>query len=132
MQAGFDPAKVKVRLNWGSLKVSEINFADMLKAAELGLIRAEEFRKNVIKFGWGLWEKPKVNPLNVSLEVIVGIIYALLGYAVKDKPFNFKKFLRTLRVAIITALGLDVGGITTDIHCTCRTNSHSSMATKTN
>jgi hypothetical protein len=33
--------------------------ADMLKAAELGLIRQEEFRKNAIKFGWQLWEKPQ-------------------------------------------------------------------------
>lgn len=32
--------------------------ADMLKAAELGLIRPEEFRKNATKFGWELWEKP--------------------------------------------------------------------------
>ena len=31
--------------------------ADMLKAAELGLIRQEEFRKNAVKFGWQLWEK---------------------------------------------------------------------------
>jgi hypothetical protein len=31
--------------------------ADMLKAAELGLIRPEEFRKNAAKFGWELWEQ---------------------------------------------------------------------------
>jgi hypothetical protein len=28
----------------------------MLKAAEQGLIRQEEFRKNASKFGWQLWE----------------------------------------------------------------------------
>ena len=61
-------------------------------------------------------EKPKVNPLNVSLGIIAGIIYALLGYAAQDKPFNSKKFLRTLGIAILTALGLDVGGVTTDIY----------------
>lgn len=57
-QAGFNPTEAQVRLNWGSEKTPEIVTADMLKAAELGLIRGEEFRKNVIKFGWELWEKP--------------------------------------------------------------------------
>ena len=56
-QAGFDPAKARVRLNWGSPKAPEIVIADMLKAAELGLIRPEEFRKNVAKYGWELWEE---------------------------------------------------------------------------
>lgn len=57
VQAGFDPVKAKVRLNWGTPEVPEIRLEDMLKAAELGLIRAEEFRKNAIKWGWELWEK---------------------------------------------------------------------------
>ncbi|MEM3626447.1 MAG: hypothetical protein QXZ25_00265 [Candidatus Bathyarchaeia archaeon] len=56
-QAGLDPAKAQVRLNWGTEKAPEIVVADMLKAAELGLIRPEEFRKNAAKFGWELWEK---------------------------------------------------------------------------
>jgi hypothetical protein len=30
--------------------------SDILKAAEQGLIRQEEFRKNAVKFGWQLWE----------------------------------------------------------------------------
>jgi hypothetical protein len=30
----------------------------MLKAAELGLITREEFRKNAVKWGWELWEEP--------------------------------------------------------------------------
>ncbi|MGB9778333.1 MAG: hypothetical protein ACPLW8_02915 [Candidatus Bathyarchaeales archaeon] len=56
-QAGLDPAKAQVRLNWGSPEVPEVVMADMLKAAELGLIRPEEFRKNAAKFGWELWEQ---------------------------------------------------------------------------
>ncbi len=27
-----------------------------MSVVELGLIRAEEFRKNAIKFGWQLWD----------------------------------------------------------------------------
>jgi len=56
-QAGLEAAKAQVRLNWGAEKVPEIVLGDMLKAAELGLIRQEEFRKNAVKFGWQLWEK---------------------------------------------------------------------------
>jgi len=55
-QAGFEPAKAQVRLNWGSPELPEIDIADMLRAAELSLIRPEEFRKNAVKFGWELWE----------------------------------------------------------------------------
>jgi hypothetical protein len=56
-QAGLNPVEAQIRLNWGSEKTPEIVTADMLKAAELGLIRQEEFRKNAVKFGWELWEK---------------------------------------------------------------------------
>jgi hypothetical protein len=59
VQAGFDAAEARVRLNWGVEKAPEIVLADMLKAAELGLIRQEEFRKNAVKFGWQLWDLPK-------------------------------------------------------------------------
>jgi hypothetical protein len=55
-QAGFDENKAEVRLNFGSPKTPELNPADIIKAAELGLIRAEEFRKNAVKFGWELWD----------------------------------------------------------------------------
>jgi hypothetical protein len=65
-QAGFDPAKAQVRLNWGTPEVPEPEMSDMLKAAELGLIRPEEFRKNAAKFGWELWEKPE-QPSRFSL-----------------------------------------------------------------
>jgi hypothetical protein len=56
-EAGFDPAQAHARLNWGTPETPEILVADMLKAAELGLIRPEEFRKNAVKFGWELWDK---------------------------------------------------------------------------
>jgi hypothetical protein len=56
-QAGFNHVEAQIRLNWGSEKMPEIVTADMLKAAELGMIRQEEFRKNAVKFGWELWEK---------------------------------------------------------------------------
>lgn len=56
-QAGLDAAKAKVRLNFGSPETPELVPADLIRAAELGLVRAEEFRKNAIKFGWELWEE---------------------------------------------------------------------------
>ncbi|MEM2107833.1 MAG: hypothetical protein QXL10_00915 [Candidatus Bathyarchaeia archaeon] len=56
--AGFDPVKAAIRLNWGSPEVPEVVMADLLKAAELNLIRPEEFRKNAVKFGWELWDAP--------------------------------------------------------------------------
>jgi hypothetical protein len=56
-QAGFDSAKAKVRLNFGSPETPELTPADLIKAAEVGLIRAEEFRKNAVKFGWELWDE---------------------------------------------------------------------------
>ena len=55
-QAGLDPVKAKVRLNFGSPKTPELMPSDLIKAAELGLIRNEEFRKNAVKFGWELWD----------------------------------------------------------------------------
>jgi hypothetical protein len=56
LQAGFQPAKAKIRLNFGSPEVPDVEIADMVRAAELGLIRGEEFRKNAVRFGWELWE----------------------------------------------------------------------------
>jgi hypothetical protein len=56
-QAGFDAVKAKVRLNFGSPETPELVPADLIRAAELGLVRAEEFRKNAVKFGWELWEE---------------------------------------------------------------------------
>jgi hypothetical protein len=57
-QEGFDPLKVKLRLNWGSPVTPEFVPADLIHAAQLGLIRPEEFRKNAVKFGWELWATP--------------------------------------------------------------------------
>ncbi|MGD6810667.1 MAG: hypothetical protein ACQCN3_13300 [Candidatus Bathyarchaeia archaeon] len=56
-QAGFDAANAKVRLNFGSPETPELVPADLIRATELGLVRAEEFRKNAVKFGWELWEE---------------------------------------------------------------------------
>jgi hypothetical protein len=60
-QAGFDAAKAKVRLNFGSPETPELVPADLIRAAELGLVRAEEFRKNAVKFGWELWDTKEAN-----------------------------------------------------------------------
>jgi hypothetical protein len=60
-QAGVDPTKAQARLHWGSPKTQEASMADMLRATELGFMRAEEFRKNAVKLGWELWEE-KVQP----------------------------------------------------------------------
>ena len=57
-QGGFDPVKAQVRLNWGSLETPEITATDLIGAANGGLIRPEEFRKNAIKIlGWELWDE---------------------------------------------------------------------------
>ena len=56
VQAGFEPAKAQPRLHWGLPKTQEASMGDMLRAAELGFIRQEEFRKNAVKLGWELWE----------------------------------------------------------------------------
>jgi hypothetical protein len=55
-QNGFDVSKAKVRLNFGSPQTPELVPSDLIKAAELGLVRPEEFRKNAVKFGWELWD----------------------------------------------------------------------------
>jgi hypothetical protein len=56
LQAGLNPAKAQARLHWSPYKTQQASVADLLKAAEQGLIRQDEFRKNVAKFGWQLWE----------------------------------------------------------------------------
>ncbi len=51
------PEKAKVRLIWGLPETPEVSVQDMLKAAELGIIRVEEVRKNLMKIAkWELWE----------------------------------------------------------------------------
>ena len=66
-QEGFDPEKAQARLHWGTPKTQDASVSDMLKATELGFIRQEEFRKNAIKLGWELWEKPQ--PVTSAEEV---------------------------------------------------------------
>lgn len=68
-QAGHDPERANVRLNWGMQKKPEIQLADLTKLAEISAnmamqgipvdrlyIRPEELRKNLVKFGFELWE----------------------------------------------------------------------------
>jgi hypothetical protein len=68
-QNGFEAAKAKVRLNFGNPETPELVPADLIKAAELGLVRAEEFRKNAVKFGWELWEDKAVSAQNKKQEI---------------------------------------------------------------
>lgn len=64
-QANFNPLEAKIRLNWGSPETPELVPADLIHATQLGLIRAEEFHKNAVKFGWELWEaKPEASASN--------------------------------------------------------------------
>jgi len=56
-QEGLNAMKAQARLHWGFPKTQEASMTDMLRAAELGFIRPEEFRKNAVKLGWELWEK---------------------------------------------------------------------------
>jgi hypothetical protein len=68
--AGFDPAKAQVRLNWGSPETPEITAADLIGAAEKGLIRPDEFRKNAIKIlGWELWDDEKPTTAQNGLKI---------------------------------------------------------------
>jgi len=49
---------VDVRLNWGSPETPEIVVTEILKAGELGFLRVEEVRRNLVKIAkWELWEK---------------------------------------------------------------------------
>jgi hypothetical protein len=68
-QAGFNPSEAKIRLNWGSPETPEFVPADLIHAAQLGLIRPEEFRKNAVKFGWELWEVKPESPASDDATV---------------------------------------------------------------
>jgi hypothetical protein len=57
-----------------------------------------------------------MNALFVMLGVVAGLVYAFLGYAAQKQPFDWKKFLRTLGIATLTALGLELGNVTADIY----------------
>lgn len=60
--------------------------------------------------------KNKMNMLNVGLGVCSAMLYAFLGYASQEKPFSWKKFLRTIAIGTFTALGLDLSGMTFDVY----------------
>ena len=57
-----------------------------------------------------------MNLLNVGLGVCAALVYAFLGYAAQDKPFSWKKFLRTVAIGAFSALGLDMAGMTFDVY----------------
>jgi len=57
-----------------------------------------------------------MNVFHVALGVAAGVIYAFLGYSAQDKPFDWKKFLRTAAIASLSALGLDMAGLTFDVY----------------
>jgi len=62
-QAGYDSKEAGVRLNWGMETKPEIVVSDLLRAGELGLIRPDEFRGIMKKFGWELVEaQPSADP----------------------------------------------------------------------
>ena len=71
-QAGFDPAKAAIRLNWGSPETPEITAPDLISAAtaqagSMPLIRPEEFRKNAVKIlGWELWDDSNASKVAVN------------------------------------------------------------------
>jgi len=64
-QAGFDPLKAQVRLNWGMPKAPEVKIEHIIELANISAqtgvayIRPEEVRKNLVKFGVELWEPEK-------------------------------------------------------------------------
>ncbi|MEM3356733.1 MAG: hypothetical protein QW166_02785 [Candidatus Bathyarchaeia archaeon] len=57
-----------------------------------------------------------MNLLNIVLGVAAALIYAMLGFAAQDTPFDWRKFLRTVAIAACAALGLDLAGMTFDVY----------------
>jgi hypothetical protein len=57
-----------------------------------------------------------MNLLNVCLGVCAALVYAFLGYAAQDKPFSWRKFLRTVAIGAFSTLGLDMAGMTFDVY----------------
>jgi len=79
-QAGFDPVKARVRLNWGMPEKPELVTADIIRAWELGAIRTSELRKILIDMGWPLEaEEPKVSPVPTPEVVEERYIVEKLG-----------------------------------------------------
>lgn len=55
-QAGLDYKRADLRLHWGMVEEPEIKLEDLLRAFELGAVRVDEVRKNLVDLGWKLWE----------------------------------------------------------------------------
>jgi len=55
-QAGLDARRASCRLNWSVPERPKINVPDLIRAAELKLITAEEFRDMMREMGWQLRE----------------------------------------------------------------------------
>jgi len=53
---------VVVVFDWAVRETSEFVLSDLIHAAQLGLIRPEELRKNAVKFGWELGEAKPETP----------------------------------------------------------------------
>jgi len=63
---------VVVVFDWAVPETSEFVLPDLIHAAQLGLIRPEEFRKNAIKFGWELWDAPKGQEGSKASQEVAG------------------------------------------------------------
>jgi len=57
-----------------------------------------------------------MNPVNIVMGFVGALIYAFLGYASQNEPFNWKKFLRTAVIGFVSALGLDLTGMTFNVY----------------
>ncbi len=57
-----------------------------------------------------------MNVENLFVGIGAGIAYALIGYASQDKPFDGKRFLRTVAIQALATLGLTVTGISGDVY----------------
>ena len=57
-----------------------------------------------------------MNLLHIGLGLGAALTYAFLGFAAQDKPFNWRRFLRTIAIAAFSALGLDLAGMTFDVY----------------
>ena len=57
-----------------------------------------------------------MNVENIVVGIGAGIAYGLIGYASQDKPFDGKRFLRTVAVQALATLGLTLTGISGDVY----------------
>ncbi len=57
-----------------------------------------------------------MNVENIAVGIGAGVAYALIGYASQDKPFNGKRFLRTVAIQSLATLGLTVTGMSGDVY----------------